>query len=206
MFRYLAALLALVAAPVAAQVKLQPPNTLNAQGQIYPVAPVYSLPYEDAVVLAGRGYTVSTGVMAVSSGNVMTVELANPAGSGVNFVLTARVFSNNVIGGAAPLEYQRFGQDAVYPASASITPTIGNRIAGGPASPGTFRYTMGAAGPTGTITSSGFIPTNGEEKRIKDIVILAPGTRLVYQISGAGGGLAAAARVAFTVLYFTTPA
>jgi hypothetical protein len=206
MLRLVIAMLALIAAPAAAQqVRLQPPYTQNALGQPLNVVPVYSIPYEDGVVLAGRGYTVSTAVVSVAAGNFLTVELSNPAGSGVNFIMTARVFSNNVIGGSAPLEYQRFAQDAVFPASAATTVPIANRIAGGPASPGTFRYTMGSAGPTGTLSSSGFIPTNGQEKRIKDIVVLAPGTRLVYQVSGAGGGLAAMARIAVTFLYFTTP-
>jgi len=196
---------ALIASPAAAQVRLDLPTTQNVIGQTVDVRPVYALPYEEMQVLAGRGYSVSTAVVSVASGNFLSVELANPAGSGVYYVLTSRVLSNNVVGGSAPLEYSRYASTATFPTSAATNVTIGNRIAGGPPATGTFRYTMGTAAPAGAITSSGFIPTNGEEKRIKDVVILAPGTRLIYSVGGAGGGLAAMARIAVTFLFFTTP-
>lgn len=160
---------------------------------------------EDAKTLAGQGYTVSTAVVAVSAGNSLSVELANPAGSGVNYVIASRVFSNNIIGGQAPLEYTRYAATATFPTGTPTSVTVNNRLTGGPASTATFRYMMGSAVPSGTATSSGFIPTNGEEKRIKDIVIIAPGSKLIYSVGGAGGGLAATARIAVTFLFYTNP-
>lgn len=161
--------------------------------------------YEDQRVFDGFGYTVSTSVVSVSASNYLMCELANPAGSGVNYVMAARVFSNNVVGGNAPLEYQRYASASAFPAGTPTVVPINNRIAGGPANTGTFRFLMAATQPTGTITSSGFIPTNGEEKRIRDIVIIAPGQKLIYSVGGAGGGLAAMARVAMTFLFYTRP-
>lgn len=164
-----------------------------------------TLSREDAKVLAGQGYTVSTAVVAVSAGNSLSVELANPAGSGVNLIMSARVFSNNVIGGQAPLEYTRYAATATFPTGTPTSVTVNNRLTGGAASTATFRYMMGSAVPSGAATSSGFIPTNGEEKRIKDIVIIAPGSKLIYSVGGAGGGLAATARIAVTFLFYTNP-
>jgi hypothetical protein len=161
---------------------------------------------EEAKVWNGFGFTVSTAVVAVSAGNYLSVELANPAGSGVSYVMTSRVLSSNVVGGAAPLEYIRYAPTATFPATTATSVTINNRLTGGPASTGTFRYTMGASLPTGTASSSGFIPTGGQEKRIKDVIILAPGTKLIYAVGGAGGGLAAMARVSVTFLFYTNPA
>lgn len=160
---------------------------------------------EDAKTLSGQGYTVSTAIVAVSAGNSLSVELANPAGSGVNYVITARVFSNNVVGGNAPLEYTRYAATATFPTGTPTSVTVNNRLTGGPASTATFRWMMGSTVPSGAISSSGFIPTNGEEKRIKDIVIIAPGSKLIYSVGGAGGGLAATARIAVTFLFYTNP-
>lgn len=162
--------------------------------------------YEDQRVFDGFGYTVSTAVVAVGTGNYLMCELANPAGSGVSLVMSARVLSSNISGGAAPLEYQRYASAATFPTGTPTTATVNNRIAGGAASTATFRFMMGGILPSGTVSSSGFIPTNGEEKRIKDIVIIAPGQKLIYAVGGAGGGLAAAARIAMTFLFYTRPA
>jgi hypothetical protein len=164
------------------------------------------LSYEDQRVWDGFGYTVSTAVVAVNAGNYLMAELANPASSGVNLIMTSRVMSSNIVGGQAPLEYARYASTAVYPASPSPTAvTVGNRIAGGTASPATFRFSMGTTLPSGTISSSGFVPTGGQEKRIKDIVIIPPGGKLIYAVGGAGGGLVASARIAMTFLFFTRP-
>lgn len=163
------------------------------------------LAYEDQRVFDGFGYTVSTAVVAINAGNYLIAELANPAGSGVNFVMTSRVLSSNISGGAAPLEYARYASAATFPAGTPTPGTVNNRIAGGAASAATFRFMMGTATPSGAISSSGFIPTNGEEKRIKDIVIIAPGQKLIYAVGGAGGGLAASARAAITFLFYTRP-
>jgi hypothetical protein len=161
--------------------------------------------YEDQRVFDGFGYTVSTQIIAVTNGNYLIAELANPAGSGVNYVMTSRSFSDNIVGGNAPLEYLRY--TAASTLSATPTPTavtIGNRIAGGPATTGTFRYQMGANLPTGgSVSSAGFVPTNGEELRIKEIVVIPPGSKLVYVVGGSGGGLAAAARIKMTFLFYT---
>jgi hypothetical protein len=164
-----------------------------------------SLTREDAKVLSGQGYTVSTAIVAVSAGNTLSVELSNPAGSGVNYVISSRVFSNNVVGGNAPLEYTRYAATATFPTGTPTSVTVNNRLTSGPASTATFRYMMGAAAPSGTVSSSGFIPTNGEEKRIHDIVIIAPGSKLLYAVGGSGGGLAATARIAVTFLFYTNP-
>jgi hypothetical protein len=161
--------------------------------------------YEDRRVLDGFGYTVSTAVVGVNAGNYLLAELANPANSGVTLVMSARVLSSNISGGAAPLEYARYVSSSTFPAGTPTTATVNNRIAGGAASPATFRFMMGSNLPTGAISSSGFIPTNGQEKRIKDIVLIAPGQKLIYAVGGAGGGLAASARVAMTFLFYTIP-
>ncbi len=162
--------------------------------------------YEDQRVFDGFGYTVSTAIVAVTTGNYLITELANPAGSGVNYIMTSRVLSDNVVGGNAPLEYQRWTSSAVLNAAPTPTSvTIGNRIASGAAPSGTFRYQMGPNLPTGTSTSGGFVPTNGEEKRIKDIVIIPPGGKLIYSVGGSGGGLTAAARIVMTFLFYARP-
>lgn len=169
--------------------------------------PTLALPlYEDKRVFDGFGYTVSTAVVGVNAGNYLTAELANPANSGVSLVMVARVLSSNVSGGAAPLEYARYASSATFPTGTATTVPVNNRIAGASASAATFKFMMGSALPNGTISSSGFIPTNGQEKRIKDIVVIAPGQKLIYAVGGAGGGLAAAARVAMTFLFYTVPA
>lgn len=169
-----------------------------------PIAPG-TVSYEDQRVFDGFGYTVSTAVVGVNTGNYLMSELANPAGSGVSLVMTSRVLSSNISGGAAPLEYARYASAATFPAGTPTTASVNNRIAGGAASVATFRFMMGGTLPTGTITSSGFIPTNGEEKRIKDIVIIAPGQKLIYAVGGSGGGLAASARIAMTLLFYARP-
>lgn len=161
--------------------------------------------HEDQRVFDGFGYSVSTAVVGVNANNYLVAELANPAGSGVNLVMSARVLSSNISGGAAPLEYARYASSAVSPTGTPTTVPVNNRISGGPVSAATFRFMMGSALPTGTITSSGFIPTNGEEKRIKDIVVIAPGQKLIYAVGGSGGGLAASARVAMTFLFYAMP-
>lgn len=160
--------------------------------------------YEDQRVFDGFGYSVSSAVVAVSTNNYLIVELANPAGSGVNFVMSSRVLSSNITSGNAPLEYARYASTAVLNATPAPTPvTVNNRIAGGAPTTATFRYQMGPTLPTGVVTSQGFVPTGGEEKRIKDIVIIPPGGKLIYALGGSGGGLAAAARIAVTFLYYT---
>lgn len=165
------------------------------------------LDYEDQRVFDGFGYTVSTAVAAVNAGNYLMAELANPSNSGVSLILTSRVLSSNIVGGQSPLEYARYASASAFPTSpAPTTVAVGNRIAGGVASPATFRFSMGGTLPTGTISSSGFIPTGGQEKRIKDIVIVPPGAKLIYAVGGSGGGLAASARVAMTFLFYTRPA
>lgn len=164
---------------------------------------VGGLSFEDQRVLDGFGYTVSTAVVGVNTGNYLIAELANPTGSGANLIMSSRVLSSNISGGAAPLEYARYASASTFPAGTPTNVPVNNRIAGGTASAATFRYMMGTALPSGTVSSSGFIPTNGEEKRIKDIVIIAPGQKLIYAVGGAGGGLAAAARVAMTFLFYT---
>lgn len=191
-------------------------ETPQAAAPIVNIPGAVSLPtYEDQRVFDGAGYTVSTSITAVASGNYLIAELANPAGSGVEFVMTSRVFSDNIAGGAAPLEYVRYVGSAFLAASPAPTTTpINNRRAGGPASTGTFRFHMGPNLPVtssggSTVagsTSSGFIPTNGEEKRIKDIVIIPPGQKLIYSVGGMGGGLAASARIVMTFLFYTRSA
>lgn len=165
------------------------------------------LGYEDQRVLDGFGYTVSTAIVSVAVGNFLIAELSNPSNSGVNLIMTSRVFSNNVIGGTAPLEYVRWAPTAIFPTGTATTATVGNRVSGGAPSPATFKFMMGGSQPTGTATSSGFIPTNGEEKRIKDIVIIPPGGKLLYSVGGGSmGGLTNAARIAITFLFYTRPA
>jgi len=157
----------------------------------------------EASVLIGLGYTVSTNVTAVSAGNYLVAELANPMGSGVNLVMTSRVLSSNVANGAAPPEYARYVSTATL--AATPTPTsvsVNNRISGGPASSATFRFQMTSTLPSGATNSGGFLPTGGEEKRIKDIIVIPPGGKLIYAIGGSGGGLAATARVVMTFLFF----
>lgn len=163
--------------------------------------------YESQRVFDGFGYTVSTQIVTVGAGNFLIAELANPAGSGVNYIMTSRAFSDNIVGGNAPLEYDRYSAASTLPATPTPTVvSIGNRIAGGTASAGTFRYQMGANLPAGgTVTSAGFIPTNGEELRIKEIVVIPPGSKLVYVVRGSGGGLTTAARVKMTFLFYTRP-
>ena len=176
-----------------------------------PIAPSGGVPatvpaYEDQRVLDGFGYSVSTAVVAVNAGNYLMCELANPAGSGVNLVMTSRVLSSNTVGGTSPLEYARYVGTSTYPATPTPTAaTVANRIAGGAASPATFRFSMGASLPTGAISSSGFVPTGGAEKRIKEIVLIPPGGKLIYAVGGAGGGLVASARIAMTFLFYTRP-
>ena len=162
--------------------------------------------YEDQRTLDGFGYTVSTAIVSVTAGNFLSAELANPAGSGVNLVMTSRVFANNVIGGQAPLEYVRYAPTATFPTGAPTVVPVNNRISGSAASTATFKFMMSGTAPSGTATSSGFVPTNGEEKRIKDIVIIPPGGKLLYAVGGAGGGLAATARIAMTFLFYVRPA
>jgi hypothetical protein len=157
--------------------------------------------YEDQRVFEGAGFTVSTGLVTVPSGNAFVAELTNPAGSGVNFVMTARVFSANM-----PLQYRRYATTATVPTGGTSV-TINNRITGGAASIGTFRHILSTTPASGTISSAGFVPANYEEKRIKDIVVIAPGNRLIYGIGGAGGGLnGTEAIVGMTFLFYTRPA
>lgn len=167
---------------------------------------VTELSTEDAAVFAGNGYTVSTSVTAVAAGSYLVTELANPAGSGVNYVMTSRVMADNLANGSTPLEYSRYPTASVIsttPAPTSVT--VGNRVSTGAASSGTFRYNMTTTLPTGTPTSGGFIPTGGEEKRIKDIVVIPPSGKLIYAVGGSGGGLAASARIVMTFLFYTVP-
>lgn len=165
------------------------------------------LSYEDQQIFAANGYTVSTTIVSVASGAFLVAELANPAGSGVNYVMTSRAFSHNVVGGNAPLEYDRYSAASVIATNPTPTvATINNRIAGGAVSAGTFRYNTPTVAPTGgAITSSGFIPTNGEELRIKEIVVIPPASKLIYVIRGPGGALAAAVRAKMTFLFYTRP-
>lgn len=161
--------------------------------------------YEDQQVQNGLGYTVSTQVMAVNAANYLITELANAANSGVNFIMTSRVMTINIADGSAPAEYSRYNSASVIPGSPT-TATINNRLQGGASAPGTFRYVMASTLPTGgAATSGGFLPTGGEEKRIKEIVIIPPGGKLIYTIGGAGGGLAATARIVATFLFYTRP-
>jgi hypothetical protein len=171
--------------------------------------------YEDQRVFDGFGFTTSTNIVAVPANNYLLTELANPAGSGVNFVMTVRSFSDNIVGGNAPLEYLRYANMSYLPAGTATTVAVNNRLGGGAAPPTgtTFRYMTGTGLPVTTnggstlaaSTSAGFVPTNGEELRIKDIVLIAPGQRLVYAVGGSGGGLATTARIKSTLLFYTRP-
>jgi len=171
--------------------------------------------YDDQRVFDGAGFTVSTNIVAVPANNYLLTELNNPAGSGVNFIMVARSFSCNVVGGNAPLEYLRYASTSYLPSGTVTTVTVNNRISGGAAPPAgtTFRYMTGTGLPVttnggstlATSTSAGFVPTNGEEIRIREIVAVAPGQRLVYAVGGAGGGLATTARIKSTQLFYTRP-
>jgi len=159
---------------------------------------------EDILTQLGRGYSVSTAIVAVATGNYLNAVLPNPANSGFNLLFYSRVLSSNIVGGQAPVEYARFASGATLPAAGTPV-TVGNRKSGGPASVATFAYQMGSSPLVGTATSAGFIPTGGQEKRIKELVIVPPGGSLCYSVGGSGGGLAAAARLAMTFLFTQEP-
>jgi hypothetical protein len=195
--RFLIALAALtLASPLTAQTVLRDAKT----GDYYSADQTR----EDARVLAGFGYTVSSSIVSVAANNYLNGQLTNPANSGVTYVMTNRILACNIVGGQAPSEYARYSTGATLPG----TPTsvaISNRRAGGAAITGTFQFQMGTAPMTGTISSSGFIPTNGERLDLLPVVLVPPGTTLNYSIGGAGGGLAAAARCVMTLLFYTVP-
>lgn len=189
------AVLALIAAPATAQTILRDAPT----GDYYSADQTR----EEARVLRGFGYTVSTSIVGVSSGNYLNAQLTNPANSGVTFVMSSRILACNIVGGQVPSEYARFSSGATLPGT-PITVPVGNRRTGSPGV-GTFQYSMGSAAMTGTISSSGFLPTNGNRLEIKEVVLIPPGSTLNYSVGGAGGGLAAAARCAVTFLFYTMP-
>jgi len=116
--------------------------------------------------------------------------------------MTSRILYCNAQTGAVVSEYTRYAPTAVLPASPTPTSvTVGNRISNGPAIPATFAYSMGTGLPTGgAATSSGFVPLNANRLEIKEIVIIPPGSKLVYSIGGSGGGLAQTARCGMTFL------
>lgn len=157
--------------------------------------------YEDQKVLAGNGFTVSTGVQAISAGNNLYAALANTSAT-QSLVMTSRILACNAQTGAVVSEYLRYAPTAVLPASPTpIAATVGNRISGGPAIPATFTYNMSTGVPTGgAVTSSGFVPLNANRLEIKEIVVIPPGGKLVYSIGGSGGGLAQTARCSMTFL------
>jgi hypothetical protein len=189
------AVLALIAAPATAQTILRDAPS----GEYYSADQTR----EEARVLRGFGYSVSTSIVAVSSGNYLNAQLTNPANSGVTFVMSSRIMACNIVGGQTPSEYVRYASGATLPGT-PITVPVGNRRAGS-AGIGAFQYNMGAAQMAGTISSSGFLPTNGNRLEIKEVVLIPPGSTLNYSVGGAGGGLAAAARCAITFLFYTMP-
>jgi hypothetical protein len=170
------------------------------------LAPSVMTEREEARILAGFGYTVSSSIVSVSSGNYLNASLANPSNSGVTLVMTSRVLNCNIASGATPSEYGRFATGSTFPASP--TPTIvavGNRRAGGAASTAVFQFQMATTPLAGTQSSGGFVPTGGNRLDIKEIVLIPPGQTLLYSMGGSGGGLAATARCAITFLFYTVP-
>jgi len=217
--RYFLCLLALSCAgliqPVSAQALA---NGAITGAQCTEVAPVVCAPTsstspevvlqrEDARVLAGFGYTVSSSIVAISSGNYLNAILSNPSNSGVTLVMSSRLLNCNLAGGNTPNEYARYVSGATFPATPTpTTVAIGNRRAGGAVSSATFQYQMASATLVGTTSAGGFVPTGGNRLEIKEIVLIPPGSSLAYTIGGAGGGLAATARCAVTFLFYSLPA
>jgi hypothetical protein len=181
------------------------PNTDTLIGLMSALLSTAGRTMEDQRVLAGAGFSVSTSVVAVAAGSDLNAILSNPAGSGVNLLMTSRILASNMANGATVAEYIRYASGATMPAGTPTVVTPGNRLSGGPTTGARLSWLMAANPLVGTATSSGFIPSGGARLELKESVIIAPGMSLCYSIGGAGGGLAAASRLAMTFLFTQEP-
>lgn len=158
---------------------------------------------EEEALRQARGYTASTGVVAVATNNYLNTKLCNPANSGINMFITVRKYNSNITGGNTPLEFQTYANPTTVPTSNG---TISNRWVGGGPSAATFQYQMATSMLSGgTLGTSGFIATNGQGDTIVTQIVLTPGQCTGVSIGGGGGGLAAAARVSASFVWYEEP-
>lgn len=157
----------------------------------------------DEAVRGGKAYSAGTGVQGVSGGNFLNTKLVNPPGSGRNCFLFARRFENNVSGGSVPLEY--FGvANPVTALGNALTPL--NLRTGGPESVMLASWNMATArldsSPSTVNPVGGILATNGMPVVVDVPRLIGPGQSFGHYVGGAGGGLAATARLGITWLWY----
>ena len=156
---------------------------------------------EEVAGLDGRAFIASTGNAAVTLANALFVTINNPSDSGVNMVLTNRLFSNNLEAGDALLEYLAYANPTAVLTQAT---NGGSLLVGAPASVALVKYQVASVASIvmgGTPASGEILPVGQiRERRLR--TVLRPGTGLGFSITGAGQNLLKAARLSVTFEWY----
>lgn len=158
----------------------------------------------DTALRTGKLFTASTGLQAVASSSYLNYLLTNPAGSGVNVFLYERSWYNNIVNGGAPVEWgQQIAPVGTIALTSPTAVTPANFKSGSPiASACSFGWRMGTANNISAANVGGTLPTGGQRMAITAIRLLPPGYQVGVYVGGSGGGLAQAARLGGTHLWW----
>lgn len=165
---------------------------------VFVAGPVHTA--DEHAVRSGRGFISSSGVLPVTTGNVVVVTLQNPSDSGVNLFIERRSFTNNIAPTGTNLEFIGYANPTYVPTSSGVGV---NRNAGDAASAAEFKYEVRAiAGLTiGGITGVGTVLPNGTPYDLDFIFILEPGKGLGILVEGEGNNIGNAARISLGFMW-----
>lgn len=148
-------------------------------------ASVALTPFEQAMY-DGRAYSAGTGKQFINSNTVLGQTFENPAGSGVNAIITLYRFYNNRKADEEPLTMGYIVNPANLTAGNLVTPT--GHKPGQAASQMVFWWDVASyrldSDPS-TPNPLGFIlPTGGQDLKIDTPIIIGPGSSFGFYIQG----------------------
>jgi hypothetical protein len=149
-----------------------------------------------------RAFLASTVKQPVTSTEILYVIIANPVDSGKFFYIENRRFSND---SASILEYQAYVDPTAVLTETGVVP---NRYIGSAeVSSAVFTWQAAAVGVVtmgGTLGSAELV--KAEDITVRDVlVVLPPGKKLGFAVTGAGAAIGIAARLSITLEWYEEP-
>lgn len=156
---------------------------------------------EEQAVRDARCFSASSGVIPVSSGNVLITTIQNPADSGVNITIKSRRFTNDRSPTDDNLEFVGYANPTYEPTILGVSV---NLFSGGGPSKAVFRSEERTLTGlvVGGIEGLGEILPRGEPNNIDFDFMIPPGGGLGILIQGDGNNIANAVRMSIGLRWY----